>query len=214
LTVILNSNLKLGIFNFKSDSHDAGTLLISGAKATYRGIGTVNGYGSYGFMVSAVDGDVSGGGGNDKFRIKIWEKSHCNKVVYDNQMSALENVDATIVIGGGSIVTHEVKTKGNAKVVESLKSIVLGVFDVIAYPNPSNNQFTLAIEGGNNEKVEVKVFDLLSRLVKVINKSDAQPTLFGEDLLAGSYITIINQGIDYKTVRSVKKKLNFKMVVI
>jgi hypothetical protein len=88
-------------------------------------------------------------------------------------MIALENVDATIVIGGGSIVTHKVKTKGNAKVVESPKSIALGIFDVIAYPNPINNQFTLAIEGGNNEKVEVKVFDLLSRLVKVINKSDA-----------------------------------------
>lgn len=75
MTVILNSNLKLEIFNFKSDSHDAGTLLISGVKATYRGIGTVNGYGSYGFMVSAVDGDVSGGVGNDKFRIKIWKKN-------------------------------------------------------------------------------------------------------------------------------------------
>jgi hypothetical protein len=27
-------------------------------------------------------------------------------------------------------------------------------FDVIAYPNPSNYQFTLFVEGGGNDKVE------------------------------------------------------------
>ena len=36
-----------------------GSLVISGPKGTYRRIGTVNGQGDYGFMVSALDGQIS-----------------------------------------------------------------------------------------------------------------------------------------------------------
>ncbi|RNI37236.1 hypothetical protein EFY79_07480, partial [Hanamia caeni] len=69
-----------GNFNFKSNELDAGSLVISGAKGTYRGEGTVNGAGDYGFMVSAVDGQINGSGGTDLFRIKIWDKSLGNSV--------------------------------------------------------------------------------------------------------------------------------------
>ncbi|HUP78291.1 MAG TPA: matrixin family metalloprotease, partial [Pirellula sp.] len=92
-------------FNFKSTSYE--WLVVSGAKARFRGVGTVNGAGNYGFELTAWDGQVSGGGGVDKFRIKIWNNNQGNGVVYDNMMGAADGADPTTTLGGGSIVIHK-----------------------------------------------------------------------------------------------------------
>ncbi|MNQ85215.1 hypothetical protein D3C85_1003700 [compost metagenome] len=195
-----------GNFNFKSNFLESGTLVISGAKATYRGIGTVNGSGNYGFMVSAIDGQITGGGGVDKFRIKIWNIDSGNTVVYDNQIGFADNVDATTALGGGSIVIHEVKKKTTTKVSSLAEKTAEPIlFNIKAYPNPSNQYFTLELEGASDEKVEVVVFDVSGRLVKQIEKTDAQPILFGEDLPSGVYIAITSQGANRKTHRLIKQ---------
>ena len=80
-------------------------LVIAGARAQYKGVGQINGAGSYGFLLTAIDGQVKGGGGVDKFRIKIWDLA-TEAMVYDNQMGADDGVDLTTVLGGGSIVIH------------------------------------------------------------------------------------------------------------
>jgi hypothetical protein len=49
---------------------------------------------------------MSGGGGIDRFRIKIIDNA-TNQVVYDNQMGAADNADPTTALGGGSIVIHK-----------------------------------------------------------------------------------------------------------
>ena len=54
------------------------------------------------FLLTAIDGDVAGGGGADKFRIKISDKSS-GLVVYDNQMGAAHSADPTTVISSGGI---------------------------------------------------------------------------------------------------------------
>jgi PKD repeat protein len=86
--------------NFKSTSYD--WLVIAGSKAKYKGTGTINGAGEYGFMLTAIDGAP------DRFRIKIWDKA-TGEVVYDNQPGAAEDADPVTVIGGGSIVIHKEK---------------------------------------------------------------------------------------------------------
>jgi hypothetical protein len=78
-------------------------------------------------------------------------------------------------------------------------------FKVIAYPNPSRSQFTLLVEGGHNEKVEVLVYDMLARLVKRIEKYDAQSILFGEELPRGEYLTVVKQGENMKVVNLIKQ---------
>ena len=55
-----------GNLNFKSASYD--WLVISGYKAQYRGHGTINGSGDYGFILTAIDGKQPGGGGADRLR--------------------------------------------------------------------------------------------------------------------------------------------------
>lgn len=57
-------------------------------------------------MLTAIDGQITGGGGADKFRIKIWDKA-TDTVVYDNQLGAPDDANPTTVIGGGNIKIHK-----------------------------------------------------------------------------------------------------------
>lgn len=94
-----------GNLNFSSGTYE--WLAIAGAKAQYKGAGTINGTGNFRFLLTATDGQINGGGGVDKFRIKIWDGSDASgRVVYDNQLDAPDDAPATRAIGGGSIVIH------------------------------------------------------------------------------------------------------------
>jgi len=93
---------KVADLNFKSTSYD--WLVIAGSKAKFKGDGTINGAGNYGFMLTAADSALPGGGESDTFRIKIWDKDNGDVVVYDNQMGAEDDADTTTALGGGSIV--------------------------------------------------------------------------------------------------------------
>jgi len=66
----------------------------------------VQGAGGYSFLLTAIDGQLPGGGGQDKLRMKIWI-TMTGQIVYDSQMGADDNADPTTVIGGGSIVIHK-----------------------------------------------------------------------------------------------------------
>jgi hypothetical protein len=84
--------LKVGNLNFKSTSYE--WLVVAGSKAQFKGVGTINGEGSYKFMITADDGSP------DTFRIKIWyEDGGVEYVVYDNGSQQ--------ALGGGSIVIHK-----------------------------------------------------------------------------------------------------------
>jgi hypothetical protein len=93
-------------FNFHSEWYQ--WLVVSGYKAQYRGTGTVNGAAGYSFLVTAYDGQVSGGGGVDKFRIRIW-LTNTGTVIYDNKYGTLTDMDTADpqALGGGSIVIHK-----------------------------------------------------------------------------------------------------------
>lgn len=83
---------KAGDLNFQSVSYE--WLVVAGTKAQFKGEGTINGTGSYKFMITANDGNP------DTFRIKIWYEVAGNEVVvYDNGSQQ--------PLGGGSIVVHK-----------------------------------------------------------------------------------------------------------
>jgi PKD repeat protein len=89
-----------GGMNFSSTSYE--WLVVQGTnRATYKGSGTINGSGDYGFLLAAYDGGTTG----DRFRIKIWVKS-TKAVVYDNEMGTSDDATPTTTISNGSIVIH------------------------------------------------------------------------------------------------------------
>jgi hypothetical protein len=92
---------QVGNLNFHSETYQ--WLVVAGtSKAQYKGTGTINNSGNYGFLLTAYDGSP------DKFRIKIWEMSS-GTIVYDNNYSASDDIDsaAPTAIAGGSIVIHK-----------------------------------------------------------------------------------------------------------
>ena len=95
---------RAGDLNFNSSSYQ--WLVVAGARAQYKGTGTINGAGNYGFLVTAIDGQITGGGGADRFRIKIWDKDNGDTVVYDNEMGADDTSPSATIILGGSILIH------------------------------------------------------------------------------------------------------------
>ena len=78
-------------------------LIVAGKRAQFKGRGTINGAGDYGFLVTAVD-DAT-----DAFRIKIWDRGTGN-VVFDTQPDADDSATPTTLLnkvsGNGSIVIH------------------------------------------------------------------------------------------------------------
>lgn len=94
--------------NFKSTAYQ--WLVISGPQAQYKGEGAINGVAGYGFILTARDGQQSGGGSVDMLRLKITDAG--GSVVYDNQMGAALDAAPSTALGGGSIV---IQTGGKNK---------------------------------------------------------------------------------------------------
>jgi uncharacterized repeat protein (TIGR01451 family) len=96
---------KVAGLNFHSSVYE--WLVVAGARAQYKGVGKINGAGNYGFLLTAIDGQINGGGGVDKFRIKIWDKNNNDVIVYDNKLGSSDNSNDSTELGGGSIVIHK-----------------------------------------------------------------------------------------------------------
>ena len=90
--------------NFSSTEYD--WLVIGGHKAQYKGTGTINGTGNYGFMLTAIDEKLTPSTDVDLFRIKIWDKA-TDSIVYDNKAGESDTSDTATELGGGSIVIHK-----------------------------------------------------------------------------------------------------------
>jgi PKD repeat protein len=93
---------KAGNLSFKSTTYE--WMVVAGAQAKYKGEGTINGDGSYGFMITAVDGDRHAEA--DAFRIKLWNLV-TGVIVYDNKIGEGDESAAATSLGGGSIVIHK-----------------------------------------------------------------------------------------------------------
>ncbi|MBI2613808.1 MAG: hypothetical protein HYW62_03470 [Candidatus Levybacteria bacterium] len=96
----INLDFKGGNFSF--DSTSLQWLVINGNKAVLKGIGTINGSGSYAIFISVIDEDKKVG--TDRIRIKIIDSS--NNLFYDNQAGDPENADPITPITKGSLKIH------------------------------------------------------------------------------------------------------------
>ena len=71
-------------------------------------------------------------------------------------------------------------------------------FSVVAYPNPSSSEFTIATSAKG--AINVNVYDMQGRLVE-----SSTSTQVGSRLAKGVYNVIVNQGANTKSVRVIKK---------
>ncbi len=79
-------------------------------------------------------------------------------------------------------------------------------FNVKAFPNLSQNEFNVYLEGATDESVSMFVYDALGRKVKQFEKQGGNiPIHFGRDLKGGIYILEVRQGKNTKTIRLIKQ---------
>lgn len=94
-----------GGIHFHSNAYE--WLVVAGAKATYKGVGMINGAGNFGFMIKALDEKLTPSTSVDLFSIKIWDKDDGDVVIYDNNLGDDVDADPTTEIGGGNILIHK-----------------------------------------------------------------------------------------------------------
>ena len=83
--------------NFHSSNYEWLVVNQAGTSGQFKGIGTINGAGSYGFMLWAIDGASTGS--PDAFRIRIWSESGGVETdIYDNGFNQ--------ALASGSVVVH------------------------------------------------------------------------------------------------------------
>ncbi|MDB5152375.1 MAG: pknD 4, partial [Mucilaginibacter sp.] len=75
---------------------------------------------------------------------------------------------------------------------------------VKVYPNPSVSNFNLQMTGGSNEKLDVKVTDVLGHLVGNYKMMAGASMTIGDSLRPGIYIVQVKQGDTYKFYRIYK----------
>jgi hypothetical protein len=97
-----NTQFRFNAGNFELSSTAYEWLVVSGARAQYKGTATVNDQPGFGFLLTAIDGARLPGGGPDKLRVKVWNTT-TGTIVYDNQVGAPDAANPTTSIKGGQI---------------------------------------------------------------------------------------------------------------
>jgi uncharacterized repeat protein (TIGR03803 family) len=165
---------KVGNLNFHSTSYD--WLVVSGAKAQYKGTGTINNAGTYKFILTAIDGEISGGGGADKFRMKITETG--GGLVYDNLLNAPDSDDPTTLLGGGSIVIHlgggSMSAEAGAERKE-LSAIPVEYALAQNFPNPFDRSTLINFSLPERSRIHIAVYDLAGRAVRTLADGEWEP---------------------------------------
>jgi hypothetical protein len=93
---------KVGEFEFNALNYEY--LAVDKFKAQFRGSGRITGGQSgIAFIMTVIDGNITGGGGVDKLRMKVFNKN-TGQVFYDNQPGAGDADAPTVAVTTGSMV--------------------------------------------------------------------------------------------------------------
>jgi len=201
-------NFKVADLNFHSGVYE--WLVVAGAKAQYKGTGTINNAGNYGFMLTAIDEALTPSTDVDFFRIKIWDKDNGDAAIYDNQMGDEDDADPTTTIGGGNIKIHKDNTAAAPMAVAtSLTAIPEETRLVPAFPNPSNPEVWIPYHLSADNEVFIRIYDVTGHLIRELNlghqtagfyDSRAKAAYwdgrngYGEDVASGLYFYTLQAG--------------------
>jgi len=77
----------------------------------------------------------------------------------------------------------------------------------MALPNPFADNFKLDVKTSSEEVLQVKVYDMLGKLVdsREVSTTDVQTLEVGNNYPSGVYNVIVTQGENTKTLRVIKR---------
>jgi len=151
-------------------------LVIAGAKAQFKGTGKLTGDGAlYNFILTVIDGQLAGGGGTDKIRMKITNKS--GAVVYDSERGISDAANPTLPVGAGSsvVITNTTLVAGPATSEPNPgdetpnAAATVHAFALTAVrPNPFRTTTELEYALPVRSNVELSVYDIRGARVRML----------------------------------------------
>jgi len=162
-----STKFQFKVANLLLVSTDYNWLVVAGEKAKYKGVGTINGAGTYNFMLTAIDGALLGVPGPDQFRIRITDGE---TLVYDNIVVGSNDVDNydTIVINGGSITIKPPKPSKGGKPTAKEVAVPDKFTLYNNYPNPFNPSTSIQFDVPVASNVSLKVFNIQGQEVATL----------------------------------------------
>ncbi len=147
--------------------------------------------------------------------MKIYNKN-TGAVIYDSQPGASDAADPTTAVGTGSSITI---TGGNVSTTTTTAPLTMArprsteelardeaLLQVQALPNPTSNHFTLVLKGSSNAAVNLRVLDVLGRVVEARSGVATNSTLrLGAAYRPGIYFVEVMQGTERITLKLVKQ---------
>ena len=196
---------KVGGLEFNAVNFDY--LAINGATAQFKGSGRITGDQSgYAFIMTVTDGQLDGSG-VDKLRIKIYNKN-TGETIYDNQPGASDAANPVIPVGLNSSIT--ISSNAVSPITTGMKpeepmNVIANSFDVNAYPNPTNANFSLKVGSTNRvDQIKMQVIDVYGRVIETRLIASNQNITFGQMYKPGAYYVRVIQGKEQKQIKLIK----------
>lgn len=102
----------------------------------------------------------------------------------------------TVVCGQGSSITTTLPQ-------QEFQPILTG-FNVIAYPNPSANHFSVIVQADPRERITMQVVDMYGRVIEARNITANSITRFGDRYGPGTYYVRLLHGKQHKELKLIK----------
>jgi hypothetical protein len=152
--------------------------------------------------------DMGEPGSSDKIAITVWNKD--GGLWFASNWNGTTTIEQ--VLGAGNLKVHG----GTVCTTSSITNLTIAnknmeviaeptLFNVKAYPNPSEHQFTLTINTNLNEAIVIQVYDAAGRKIQLLNVRANETIRFGEKLKAGIYFAQVRQGNKQETVKLIKQ---------
>lgn len=110
----------------------------------------------------------------------------------------------TVTCAAASATAQSVLSKGKENTFAT--DVADNELKTTAYPNPSNNQFTVNIRSGNKEKVSLQIMDITGKVIEAREGVTPNQNLqVGGNLKAGVYFIKIKQGAKNTELKIVKQ---------
>ena len=139
----------------------------------------------------------------------LWSNGATNPIITVNQPG---NYFVTVTLNNGTTLTSSTFVVNECNYIinrqndiSKEKEIVVN-YNVILYPNPTSEAFSINIVSNSNELIEISIYDIQGRNIenKVFKKEDLNSINIGSNLPSGIYNVIVKQGENVKSQRLIK----------